>query len=485
LSGGILMSGTFPWEALCARARARAAELGGPVVASAVLPADNLAGDGGEPLALLEAGDGPAPAPWDFRFAWERPKDRFALTAAGAAWRFMAEGERRFQELSERVGTALRQAVTEGGDGTGIATPLALGGFAFFERLDDAQWPGFGAAQMVIPRWMVVRARGHGHAVLSATVGPRDDPAATAADLARLGEGWTNGKGAASSVRSLAPARPTRGPRRADDVEGHRRWLDMVRRALARIRAGTLSKVVLARAVELFGAMPGPLRVFRALRAAYPDCFTFLIDPGCGHGFLGATPERLARLERGMLRLGAMAGSAPRGERPEVDALNGQRLLHSEKERSEHAIVVEAILEAVRHLGGVVEWPKTPRLVRLTNVQHLYTPITVRTPEPVPLLSLLGRLHPTPAVGGHPRPEALALIRGEEDFDRGWYAGPVGWIDARGHGEFAVALRSGTLAADRARLFTGAGIVADSDPEMEYFETQLKLQPMLDALVHD
>jgi menaquinone-specific isochorismate synthase len=150
----------------------------------------------------------------------------------------------------------------------------------------------------------------------------------------------------------------------------------------------------------------------------------------------------------------------------------------------------------VRPLGGALEFPEAPRLVKLTNVQHLYTPITLRPAGPLSLIALLGRLHPTPAVGGHPRPEALALIQAEEGFDRGWYAGPLGWIDARGEGEFAVALRSGALRSaapgsgetgcgknGRARLFTGAGIVADSDPEMEYFETQLKLQPMLNALV--
>jgi isochorismate synthase len=453
-------------ESLCAQARLRARQLGEPVIASWV-----VASNGREPLAALEsvASDG-------FRFAWERPKDGFALAAGGAAMRFLASGARRFHELSERVGTALRAAIAGGPAANALRAPFALGGFSFFDRVDEGQWPGFGPARLVVPSWLSLRTREGQHAVLSTAVGPDDDPVRAARRIGSLGA--ESAKPGAQALTS--GSKPEL--RRQDEVEGHRHWLEMVRRAVSRIRAGDLTKVVMARAVELIGVLPSPVRAFRALRAAYPDCFTFLMDPGAGHAFLGASPERLARLSGGMIHLGALAGSAPRGDRPDADESIGRRLLASEKERREHAIVLDAILEALRPLGGELAVPGQPRLVKLTNVQHLYTPVSVRPQEPVSLISLLARLHPTPAVGGHPRAEALELIRGEEDFDRGWYAGPLGWMDAGGEGEFAVGLRSGLLGEGRARLFTGAGIVAESDPEAEYFETQLKLQPMLNAL---
>jgi isochorismate synthase len=490
------MTASFSWQSLCERAQARARDLGERVVACAVFGAPN--GQGGadaaetEPIALLERLNGSADG--EFRFAWERPKDGFALAGGGAAMAFMAEGERRFQELSERVDSALRHAVTEyvesengASPGDTPVAPVAVGGFSFFDRLDAVQWPGFGAAQMVIPRWLALHAGGRRHTVISTAVEPDADVARVAMEMQALGErlhnGNGNGHGGAATPQAGAGAGAGAHP--ADDVEGHRRWLEMVRQAVTRIRGGGLSKVVLARAVELLGRLPLPLRAFRSLRAAYPDCFTFWIDPGQGQGFLGASPERLARLERGTLHLGALAGTAPRGDRPDSDEAHAARLLGSPKQREEHAIVLNAVLEAARPLGGTLDYPETPRLVKLTNVQHLYTPVTVTPPAPASLIALLGRLHPTPAVGGHPREDALGLIRDEEGFDRGWYAGPVGWIDARGDGEFAVALRSGTLRTGRARLFSGAGIVADSDPEMEYFETQMKLQPMLNALLRD
>jgi isochorismate synthase len=460
-------------ERLCSRARDRARETGEPVVASCV-----AASNGAEPLDALQAmpADG-------FRFAWERPKDGFALAAGGAARRFVAQGARRFHELSERVGTALHSAITGGPAAGELPAPYVLGGFSFFDQLADDKWPGFGPAQLVVPRWMKLRTGQGSHTVLSAALGPGDDPALAARELQRLGETLaTASRGPGQSGGQ--PADPSH-LRRADEVEGHRHWLEMVRHALERIRAGGLTKVVLARAVELMGELPSPFRALRALRTAYPDCFAFLVDPGAGHTFLGATPERLARSVGGAIKLGALAGTAPRGDRPGADEAIGQRLLGSDKERQEHAIVVQAILDAVRPLGGELDAPDRPRLVKLSNVQHLYTPISVRPREPVSLIALLARLHPTPAVGGHPRPEALELIRGEERFDRGWYAGPVGWMNAAGDGEFAVALRSGLLGDGRARLFAGNGIVAGSDPETEYFETQLKLQPMLSALADE
>jgi isochorismate synthase len=160
----------------------------------------------------------------------------------------------------------------------------------------------------------------------------------------------------------------------------------------------------------------------------------------------------------------------------------GEQLLASAKDRHEHEVVVRTVVEALGPLCDQLDVGATPSLLKLGNVQHLYTPVTGHLCSACTLLNVVERLHPTPAVGGRPREAALALIREREGFDRGWYGGPVGWIDQRGEGEFAVAIRSALLHGTQATLFAGCGIVADSDPEREYAEAALKLKPMLSAL---
>jgi isochorismate synthase len=222
------------------------------------------------------------------------------------------------------------------------------------------------------------------------------------------------------------------------------------------------------------------------LRAAYPDCYTFLSDPGAGRAFVGATPERLARMDPGTVTLGALAGTFPRGATPAADAALKRLMLENPKEREEHAIVVDAIRAALAGLGRL-DIPDEPEVRAFKNVWHLFTPVFLTPSARVSLLSLVERLHPTPAVGGLPREAALEAVRRLETFDRGWYGAPLGWLNGRGEGEFAVALRAGLVSTDSAqsgsvRLIAGGGIVADSDPEREFEETRIKFQPMLGAL---
>jgi isochorismate synthase len=224
-----------------------------------------------------------------------------------------------------------------------------------------------------------------------------------------------------------------------------------------------------------------PAAVLRALGTRYNDCYLFAIDRG-GRCFLGATPERLVRKSGALVKTTCLAGTTRRGGTPDEDEILGADLLASGKNRAEHAVVVHMIAGAMQAVCTDLQRPNTPTLLRLANVQHLYTPIVGRLRDGVSLLDLVARLHPTPAVGGFPRAAALAHIRAVEGMDRGWYAAPVGWLDARGDGEFAVALRSALLHGDTARLFAGCGIMADSEPDAEYAETLVKLRAMLSAL---
>ena len=243
------------------------------------------------------------------------------------------------------------------------------------------------------------------------------------------------------------------------------RFEEAVAQAVERIRAGELEKVVLAREVVVEAPRAhDPAAIYGALRELFPSCFCFC----CGSpeaAFLGASPELLVRRSGAGAATVALAGSTRRSADPAVDDHLGEQLLRSAKDRREHEIVVRRIERALRRHSVWVEAAPEPGLVKVANIQHLATPIHAQLSEPRSAVELAGLLHPTPAVGGEPRDRALAAIAELEELDRGWYAGPVGWMDAAEDGEFCVAIRSALLRDRTAHLFAGNGIVADSDPD--------------------
>lgn len=255
-------------------------------------------------------------------------------------------------------------------------------------------------------------------------------------------------------------------------------WLEAVATAVKHLEDGDLDKVVLARDHAVWSRHPFDARVLaRRLRGRFPACFTFLVE-----GLVGASPELLVRRSGDRVASVALAGTAPRGATPDADRRLGERLLSSDKDRREHAFTAAAVREALAGRCDRLEDDPEPVLLRLDNLQHLATRFEGRLTTGETVLEVADALHPTPAVGGTPRPAALALIRELEDLDRGRYAGPVGWIDRHGDGELAIALRCAELAGARARLFAGAGIVRGSLPEEELEETRIKLRAMQSAL---
>jgi len=261
-------------------------------------------------------------------------------------------------------------------------------------------------------------------------------------------------------------------------------WARMVAAALAQIRRGELTKVVLARevVVELGGAAHLGA-VLGHLASTTHGAFVF-----SDRSFVGASPELLIRRSGPHVESQPMAGSVPVSADDATAATSLAALTRSGKDRDEHRVVVEAVADVLADHSLRVDVPDAPELVRLPSVAHLATRITAELPATTPgeavpsALDLALLLHPTPAVGGTPRDRAVALIDVLEPFDRGRYAGPVGWVRADGDGEWAVALRCGLLDGALARLFAGAGIVSGSDPDREWDETEAKLAPMLSAL---
>ena len=259
-------------------------------------------------------------------------------------------------------------------------------------------------------------------------------------------------------------------------------WCELVARATKAMREaapGKLSKVVLAREVLVEADVPFDRAVvLERLRRAYPGCFVFHVD-----GFLGASPELLVSRTGDVVRAQPMAGTAPRGGDPATDARLAAGLLSSPTYRHEHQITIDMVFDTLIGWCSYLDYEPEPSIVGVANVQHLATTVEGRLSQPAPsILDLVGALHPTPAVNGWPRDEARAWIEENEGFDRGRYAGTVGWVDGRGNGTFAVSIRCADVDGTTARLVAGNGIVADSDPDTELAETQVKLQAMLGAL---
>jgi isochorismate synthase len=258
-------------------------------------------------------------------------------------------------------------------------------------------------------------------------------------------------------------------------------WKDMVRRAAAAVGEGPLKKVVLARAIRMAADRFDSGQILRRLRAAHPTCTLFAIARA-DRCFLGATPERLVRLHDERVSVAAVAGSAPVGATEDEEMRLGEMLLTNLKDRQEHAAVVNELRDALAQVCTAVPAVPDPALLRVGNIQHLYTPMTGMLRERSAILELVDLLHPTAAVGGVPRDIALRWIADHEELERGWYAGAVGWMGHAGDGEFSVAIRSALLNRTEALLYAGCGIVACSDPDREYYESLLKLQWVLSAL---
>lgn len=257
---------------------------------------------------------------------------------------------------------------------------------------------------------------------------------------------------------------------------GEQAWIRAVARVRDQIRGGWLSKVVLAREVSSAGSFD-VRAIVRALGERFPSCYTFAFD-----GLVGASPELLVRRIGSRVESLVLAGTARRGRDSNEDEELGRALFASSKERSEHSLAVDTVRDVLSLVCADLKLEEDPSLLRLANVQHLATHVLGELADRLTALELAGQLHPTAAVCGVPASDAMALIRSLEGFDRGRYAGPIGWVDASGDGEFAIALRCAEISGDVARLFAGNGIVADSDPEAELAETNMKLDAMRRAM---
>ncbi|MEF8815816.1 MAG: isochorismate synthase [Salinibacter sp.] len=365
----------------------------------------------------------------------------------------------------EALGRALDERLAEAGPQVRYYGGLRFdAGQPSAQERPDERWAPFGTYRFVLPRFELVEV-GDALRLACTLVLPRD------AD--RVDEILSTLDAVALPVPDEHTALPR--PRQRQDVPGHQEWTRMVRWALDAIDGGALDKVVLARRVALsLGASMDPLLVLSHLEPATPECYHFAVRPAGGAAFVGASPERLFRREGRAVVSEAVAGTRPRGETEVEDVALRKELLESPKERREHAFVRDAIRDDLAAVCSTVRVPKKTGELALARGRHLHARIAGTLHSDATTTDVLRALHPTPAVGGVPTDDAVAAIRAQEPFDRGWYAGPVGWV-GRDAAEFAVGLRAGLVEETQINLFSGAGIVEGSVPDREWEEIEQKI----------
>jgi menaquinone-specific isochorismate synthase len=415
------------------------------------------------------------------RFFWQNGRDKIRFAGFGVTVQMMAWGGRRIADIRRKATTLFRQAslLSHPSD---LARPRLFGGFAFDDDFTpDNTWSVFHPAHFILPHYQLTQSGEESWMTINAML-PEDENLDEAREqlnealLARIKSLVQASAVDLGQPLALSSANVSY-PMTYDS------WVDKINEAISCIKTTALEKVVLSRVCELRSQERIDVcRALTYLNHHAAECTRFLFEPRPYHAFYGATPELLVQVSGKQVTTMALAGSMPRGATAAEDAAMAHQLLQSEKDCYEHRLVVESILRRLEPLSSQLQLPEEPEVYTLNYIHHLLTPINAQLRHSIGLLPLVETLHPTPALGGSPRPLALDFIRYAEPVPRGWYAAPVGWVDSNMDGEFAVAIRSAVAQERRVWLYSGAGIVADSHPQKEWAETALKFQPMFSAL---
>ncbi len=417
------------------------------------------------------------------RFYWQH--DDAVYAGFGVAAEITAWGVDRFQTVRAKAGDLFRDVVLLNNESS-AARPRLFGGFSFrSDFITEHTWAAFAPAYFVLPHYQLTQIDGETWLTINVQVSEGDD---FDADQMR--------QALAARYEALASTPSPNPPRIQGRAQIHANalkainypmsfesWAEIITDATERMKAGELQKVVLSRVCELrFADRIDVDDALDVLREKYAGTYLFLFEPSPYLAFYGATPELLVRVTGREVETMALAGSIKRGATFAEDEALAHELLDDSKNRQEHAFVADAIRERLTPLTDSLDISAAPDVLRLSNIQHLHTPVRGHLKRKMGVLPLVEALHPTPAMGGVPQEQALDYIAAAEPVPRGWYASPVGWIDDKLDGAFAVAIRSAISQKERVWLYAGAGIVADSLPQKEWDETALKFKPMLSAL---
>lgn len=421
-------------------------------------------------LAFFEAGEKQYKGK---RFFWQNPEKTFTLVGLGQAHVLNATNHQgRFEDVKSNWQSLCKQIVNE----EPFVEPILFGGFSFDPlNKTKSMWRNFPEAFFVVPTFQLVIKNDRAYVSIHLITKKEE----TFSEFDALRKERDKLIHAAQVSEPVAYKKP--------EITGREElkkssYLSSINKVTGVIKAKQAEKVVIARVLRLdFNEELSASSALYQVSKEQPESFLFGLEAE-EQFFFGATPERLVKVEDRQALSTCLAGSIPRGKTVEKDAELGNELLNDPKNRSEHQYVVDYISKVFSVHCNKQSVPKKPKLMKVRDIQHLYTPVEGDLKTESNLIDLVRDLHPTPALGGEPRQSALSLIRQYETMNRGFYAAPIGWIDAKGDGEFAVAIRSALLDRKEAYLYAGGGIVEDSTPESEYAETWVKFRPMLRAL---
>ena len=412
-----------------------------------------------DPIALLAAAPTGEPV-----FYLEHPDAGEAIVAVGSTAEIRGEGPARFEQAATAAEGLLGSLRIEGSNGRPTdLMPRLVGGFAFADTMEVALWRDFAPCRFLLPRTQWISSAGRWHRI--------DVVDTRATDAPRANKHVGLHMAAAASTQAV--------PTKRD--ESRAEWLSRASSVLEAIEGGRFDKVVVARREShALASDVDVTRVLADLRASRPSCYTFCVASGTSI-FLGSSPEKLVSVCDDAVEADALAGTIARGATPAEDRALAAALAASDKDLREHALVVEALRTTLApHVSGLAS-ARQPVVRAFPEGHHLHTRVSGERKDGASVLTLVGAVHPTPAVCGAPRSKAQALVKRLE-ADRGWYSGGIGWLDARGNGLFAVALRAGLLAAGGLTTWAGAGIVAGSNVALELDETALKMRALLSVV---
>lgn len=420
------------------------------------------------PLAFFEAGHSHY---GEHRFFWQNADKTVKLVGLGQAAVLTAE-EERFDSIASQWKMLCDGLIKEEKD----MDPVLFGGFSFDPQTrQEKEWDAFPAAYFTVPLFQLKIEKGKTYVSINYLT---DEPQA-AADFEALRQERDRLIHMAQVEEFTLSAKPN--VRKQTELATER-YMEAVEQVTSQIKEQVAEKVVIARKIKLtFEDEFQKAAALHAITNEQSSSYHFGLQIG-QEMFFGATPERLVEISNGRAYSACVAGSIERGKTAKEDQQLGDVLLRDKKNREEHQYVVDMITDVFAEFCTSIQVNKTPKLLKVRDIQHLFTPVEGNLAEDMDIFRLVEALHPTPALGGVPRAKALDMIRQEEQMDRGFYAGPIGWTDAAGNGEFAVAIRSGLLTGKEAYLYAGGGIVADSTPMEEYAETWVKFRPVLRAL---
>ncbi|MGK7956312.1 MAG: isochorismate synthase MenF [Crocosphaera sp.] len=412
----------------------------------------------------------------DIYFYWENPGKTESILGYGVSESCQLNDGDRFIKAQQFIKDCFQKTIKINQDHLSNSFPHVFCGFTFFSENNQQEFP-FSSACAFLPKLQIVQDKTKSLLILNLSIDAQTDIKELANKTIKNMKSITKIKSSQGINKKIqSPIEVTTNYQMVQDFKSS------VASALKSIKANHFQKLVLANAIDLKSSQTFPIMdCLNNLRYHHPDCYIFAINNGNNNCFIGASPERLISLKNKQLLTDALAGSTSRGKTKLEDYYLAQKLLKSSKERREHQVVIEFIVQRLINLGLSPQISPL-KVLKLSNIQHLWTPIYTQLSPNIYPLEVVANLHPTPAVSGFPTGVTCQEIKRYETFERGFYAAPLGWIGYNGDSEFVVGIRSALISGNCARLYAGAGIVEGSEPTKELAEIQLKFQGLLKAL---